>query len=547
MVDITQQRAAERALAESERRFRTLATASPAGIFSATFDGRVIYANDRLAEIYGIEVAEADALRWLDRVAPASRERARRDGHGGRRRRRPDVDGRPARHGRRRAAGCASTWPRSPPTAPAARDVRRHDRRRHRRGRGRPRARPRARPSTACWPTTRATASRATTSRAATSTSRPRARRSLGYRPEELVGRTAAELGFIHPEDARRRRRARARGGSKADRPTATAAWRVVRPDGSVRWLETAVRSVPDADGDPYQVVAVTRDVTERKDAETRARPPGPARRADRAAQPRAVPRPPRAGAAPRATRRGAARSRCCSSTSTASSSSTTASATPPATSCWSQVAAPAAARRCAPADTVARFGGDEFTVLVRGRRRRGRGRAPSPSGSSTRSREPFVVDGRRGRSLRRASASRSPASGDAAPRSCCATPTPRCTAPRRAAARRYELFDDGDARRRARAAASSRARCAARSSAASCGCTTSRSSTLGDGAHRGRRGAGALGAPRARAASPPGEFIPLAEETGLIVADRRAGCCDEACRQAARWHGALGRPARVP
>ena len=42
MVDITQQRAAERALAESERRFRTLAAASPAGIFSAGFDGRMI-------------------------------------------------------------------------------------------------------------------------------------------------------------------------------------------------------------------------------------------------------------------------------------------------------------------------------------------------------------------------------------------------------------------------------------------------------------------------------------------------------------------------
>src|SRR4029079_4558729 len=62
----------------------------------------------------------------------------------------------------------------------------------------------------------------------------------LGYRPDELVGRTAAELGFIHPDDV----------GDvgelklevvEGDRPTATAAWRVVRPDGSVGWLETAV------------------------------------------------------------------------------------------------------------------------------------------------------------------------------------------------------------------------------------------------------------------------------------------------------------------
>jgi len=39
MVDITQQRAAERALTESEQRFRTLAVSSPVGIFSASFDG----------------------------------------------------------------------------------------------------------------------------------------------------------------------------------------------------------------------------------------------------------------------------------------------------------------------------------------------------------------------------------------------------------------------------------------------------------------------------------------------------------------------------
>jgi diguanylate cyclase (GGDEF)-like protein len=43
----------------------------------------------------------------------------------------------------------------------------------------------------------------------------------------------------------------------------------MVRPDGSFRWVETAVRAVPDAQGKPYQVVAVTRDVSERKDAET--------------------------------------------------------------------------------------------------------------------------------------------------------------------------------------------------------------------------------------------------------------------------------------
>src|SRR4051812_20557179 len=45
MIDITEQRVAERALAESEERFRTLAVASPAGIFSLDFKGRIVYAN----------------------------------------------------------------------------------------------------------------------------------------------------------------------------------------------------------------------------------------------------------------------------------------------------------------------------------------------------------------------------------------------------------------------------------------------------------------------------------------------------------------------
>src|SRR5919199_1016565 len=68
MVDITQQRAAETALADSERLFRTLAVASPAGIFSAAFDGRMLYANDRLAEIFGMDRDETAGAQWLDRV-----------------------------------------------------------------------------------------------------------------------------------------------------------------------------------------------------------------------------------------------------------------------------------------------------------------------------------------------------------------------------------------------------------------------------------------------------------------------------------------------
>src|SRR4051794_26394733 len=84
-----------------------------------------------------------------------------------------------------------------------------------------------------------------------------------------MVGRTAHELQCIHPDDLAVVAALRT-DLLDGDRTSATAAWRMRRPDGGVRWVETAVRAVPDAHGNPSLMVAVTRDVSERKDAETR-------------------------------------------------------------------------------------------------------------------------------------------------------------------------------------------------------------------------------------------------------------------------------------
>ena len=91
--------------------------------------------------------------------------------------------------------------------------------------------------------------------------------------------------------------------------------------------------------------------------------------------------------------------------------------------------------------DTAARVGGDEFVDPLRGRPRRppgGRGR-PAHRGGARRAGLRRRRRGARAREHRHRPRQRP---GHPRPRRCCATPTPRCTAPRSTAAV-YEVFDD--------------------------------------------------------------------------------------------------------
>jgi PAS domain S-box-containing protein len=93
----------------------------------------------------------------------------------------------------------------------------------------------------------------------------PASRRLLGYEPEELHGRSG--LDFIHEDDRQ----------PVVDRLAELLAkgepilmeFRVMRKDGDVRWVEASGRPVDHHEtGEPVEIVAVHRDITERKETE---------------------------------------------------------------------------------------------------------------------------------------------------------------------------------------------------------------------------------------------------------------------------------------
>jgi len=80
LADMTQQREQERALRDSEERFRRLWEASPVGIRMTDANGVSLYANPRLLEMFDCTFDDFRTDRWRERIHPDDRKRVAAEG-----------------------------------------------------------------------------------------------------------------------------------------------------------------------------------------------------------------------------------------------------------------------------------------------------------------------------------------------------------------------------------------------------------------------------------------------------------------------------------
>jgi len=94
----------------------------------------------------------------------------------------------------------------------------------------------------------------------------PSAKRVLGYEPHEIIGTSVFDL--FHPEDIKAKRKLFAKFlDENAD---SSVCYRIRHSDGRYVWLETSSDAVHAITGEIVEIIAVSRDITERKETEER-------------------------------------------------------------------------------------------------------------------------------------------------------------------------------------------------------------------------------------------------------------------------------------
>ncbi len=77
--DFTERKRVEAALEESERRFKTLTSHAPVGIFQTDAEGNCLFVNERWEEMTGLSLDEARGPGWVQALHPDDRGRVKRE------------------------------------------------------------------------------------------------------------------------------------------------------------------------------------------------------------------------------------------------------------------------------------------------------------------------------------------------------------------------------------------------------------------------------------------------------------------------------------
>jgi len=264
LLDITDRKQAEESLRASEQRFRLLSNCSPVGIFLSDQHGDIVYANPRFQAIAGLPAASLLGRGFLAAIHPEEREEVDQSWQqvmtsdnlheAERRYLKPD--------GQCRFVQVRSSPLVSPQGAVVGRvgtveDVTERRNFENQLRESEERYRLLAEHSTDMI-------SKHTPDGTYVYVS-PASRQLFGYEPEELIGQHPIDQ--VHPDDVAS---TWAGYAAIAERPrVGTVAARIRRKDGSYVWVESLAKTLPDDDPHgPGMIIAVTRDITQRKRAE---------------------------------------------------------------------------------------------------------------------------------------------------------------------------------------------------------------------------------------------------------------------------------------